>query len=166
MAQTATKLEYPTGQDPFQPHRDMKRLAESAGVIVPVANRAEADAVADVFQPAPNKPLYVDRQDTATLERNRGDGWVAFARKDKDGLVQKGLAQVGGLQPNETENVDVTFNPILQDVPDIIVVPSGSNRLIFRVVSSSISQAGFTAQARNVSTGGTSDGSFRWFAFV
>src|SRR5690625_123320 len=76
MAQTATKIEYPTGQDPFQPHRDIKQLAESAsGVIVPVANRAEGDAIADALNPTRNNPLYVDRADTGQMERNDGQGW-------------------------------------------------------------------------------------------
>lgn len=80
MAATETKLEYPTGADLFQPHRDIENLARSATVIVPVANRAEADAIASSFNPSPSKPLYVDRADTGALERNSGNGWVRYGR--------------------------------------------------------------------------------------
>src|SRR5690625_3214031 len=75
MAQTVTKLEFPTGQDPFQPHRDIKKLAESATVIVPVANRQEADDIANTLNPTPEEPLFVDRADNGHVEVNRGDGW-------------------------------------------------------------------------------------------
>lgn len=75
MALTPTKLEFPTGQDPFQPHRDIKKLAESATVIVPVANRQEADDIAGILNPSVDDPLFVDRADNGHVEVNRGDGW-------------------------------------------------------------------------------------------
>ena len=75
MAQTATKIAYPTGQDPFQPHRDMKALAESAKVIVPVANRAEADDIASVVGATPSDPLFVFRGDINAIEFHHGSGW-------------------------------------------------------------------------------------------
>lgn len=80
MAETPRKIHYPLGDDPLAPHTDMRRLAESASVIVPVANRAEADAILSALQSQgvdlSERPLYVDRRDTGTLERNNGNGWV------------------------------------------------------------------------------------------
>ncbi|HLS01715.1 MAG TPA: hypothetical protein VK054_07010 [Beutenbergiaceae bacterium] len=81
MAQTPDKYEYPTGQDPFQPHRDIKKLAESITGIVPVANRTEADTIVAELQPTYAEPLYVNRQDTGALERNRGNGWELIFRQ-------------------------------------------------------------------------------------
>lgn len=85
MAQTATKIEYPTGQDPFQPHRDMKRLAESAPVIVPVADRSEADEVATILAPTAQTPLFVNRADTGDIERYDGTTWATFRAYDDTG---------------------------------------------------------------------------------
>jgi len=76
MATTVTKKHYPTGSDVFVPHQDMRALAESAtGVIVPVADRSEADAIRGSFGPSPQKPLYVDRADAGVIERHNGQKW-------------------------------------------------------------------------------------------
>lgn len=75
MAQTPTKYAYPTGQDPFRPHSDMKRLAESVTGIVPVSDRVEADGIASAINPTRENPLFVHRSDTNQTEINTGNGW-------------------------------------------------------------------------------------------
>lgn len=75
MADTTSKIHYPTGEDLYQPHTDMDRLAHSIRHIVPVANTAERNALATEYNPTQGKPLYVDRADSGTVERNVGSGW-------------------------------------------------------------------------------------------
>src|SRR5690625_1543834 len=75
MAETPSKIHYPTNADTFDPAGDMESLARSVTHIVPVANVTERNAIANAFNPTPDRPLYVDRADTGTLERNNGSGW-------------------------------------------------------------------------------------------
>ncbi|HLS14137.1 MAG TPA: hypothetical protein VK095_06455 [Beutenbergiaceae bacterium] len=75
MAQTPTKILYPTNADNWDPAGDMEALARSVHHFVPVANASERNALANDYNPTPARPLYVDRADTGTLERNAGDGW-------------------------------------------------------------------------------------------
>lgn len=76
MAETTSKVHYPTGEDLYQPHTDMEKLARSIRHIVPVANATERNSLATEYNPTAEKPLYVDRADTGALERNAGDGWA------------------------------------------------------------------------------------------
>ncbi|HLS01338.1 MAG TPA: hypothetical protein VK054_05055, partial [Beutenbergiaceae bacterium] len=69
MAFTATRIQYPTEGDLFQPHIDLKHLADTLRVIVPVADRDEAETIAAGYNPSPTNPLYVDRADTGVVER-------------------------------------------------------------------------------------------------
>src|SRR5690625_1004136 len=79
MAETPSKIHYPTNADDFDPAGDMEQLARTVTHIVPVANATERNAIADAFNPTPDRPLYVDRADTGTLERNNGSGWEVRA---------------------------------------------------------------------------------------
>ncbi|WP_152203643.1 hypothetical protein [Georgenia thermotolerans] len=81
MAQTADGIYYPTQTDAFNPAGDMEAIARSVpGIIVPVANVTERNAYAAARaaegRPASaSDPIYVDRADTGTTERNSGSGW-------------------------------------------------------------------------------------------
>src|SRR5690625_714092 len=81
MAETPTKIHYPTNADTFDPAGDMESLARSVTHIVPVDNASERNALADAYGPTPERPLFVYRADTIDLEYNAGDGWHSFIRR-------------------------------------------------------------------------------------
>ena len=72
----------PAGTDLYNLAPDLKTLAESATVIVPVASEVARDAVAAATTPSATNPLYVHRADAAVgseLEVSEdGTNWAAL----------------------------------------------------------------------------------------
>lgn len=69
----------------------------------------------------------------------------------------------GSIGAGATATTSVSFeSPI--PVRRVMVTNTGSNRLILRVLTWSVTTTGFDVEARNVSNGGTSDGAFWWIA--
>lgn len=64
-------------------------LSLSVNDIVPVANATERDALYTTLTSAPinqvpaTRPIYVDRLDTGTIERNAGTGWYRIGGEKK-----------------------------------------------------------------------------------
>lgn len=92
--------------------------------------------------------------------------WTQIGGGASATILADGSASFSGtIAAGATANTDVTFDTPLPTTPRrIMVTPTGSNRLTIRVISSTISTTGFTAQARNNSSGGTGAGSFDWIA--
>ena len=116
MADTPSKIHYPTGADFFQPHVDMEALARSVSHIVPVANTTERNAVADAFQPSLMRPLYVNRADTGALECNDGNGWQYLVRSYR--LTGSAVFTPG------------SFGPLLNATADVIQGADGQPQTV------------------------------------
>lgn len=76
----SNKAQTPINSDAFNLTPDLATLADTLGVIVPVANRTEADAVATAraaegWAVSDARPLYVWRTDIDTLEIKDTAGW-------------------------------------------------------------------------------------------
>lgn len=108
MALNARKLEYPTASALFAPHLDMKKLADSAQVWVPVANVTErAAVVAAVGTVDAEHPVCVIREDAgAGLELEyTTDGmswWTVPGYADSDTWHTLGAGGFGSLTSGTT----------------------------------------------------------------
>lgn len=76
----SNKSQTPINADAFNLTPDLATLADTLGVIVPVADRTEADAVATAraaegWAVSDSRPLYVFRADTKGIEIKDGSGW-------------------------------------------------------------------------------------------
>lgn len=82
MATTPQGVYYPVPLDAYDPPGDMQKLAEAAsrGLIVPVTNVAERDALAALVMPTADTPLYVHRADITAGSKleytTDGTNWV------------------------------------------------------------------------------------------
>lgn len=94
MAETPSKIHYPTNADTFDPAGDMETLARSVSHVVPVDNAAERNAIADAYNPSAGRPLFVYRADTGNLERTAGSGWATFDPTDT-GWVSASHSETG-----------------------------------------------------------------------
>lgn len=76
----SNKARTPLNADAFNLVPDLATMADTMGVIVPVANRTEADAVAtqrgaDGWPVSDARPLFVFRADTKGVEVKDSSGW-------------------------------------------------------------------------------------------
>lgn len=100
MATTASGIIIP-GDDPTTtPVTPLEAVFNNLGkslngrIIVPVPNAAAAaqllvDLAAEGYTPSAADPVYIDRSDTGTLERNAGNGWqvVYGAERERRGTT-------------------------------------------------------------------------------
>jgi len=76
---TVTKAQVPVGSDPYALTADLKKMMETASLVVPVANQAERDGLADKF---PTKqlpvPFLITRADLGQqIQVWNGTQWLA-----------------------------------------------------------------------------------------
>lgn len=109
----SNKAQTPINSDAFNLTPDLATLADTLGVIVPVADRTEADAVATAraaegWAVSNSRPLYVFRADTKGLEIKDGSGWRgAGAMTRHMELYEASFAVSGGLVNWDAGTLDV-----------------------------------------------------------
>lgn len=100
----SNKAQVPTNADTWNPVGDLAILADSLEVIVPVADRTEADAVATAraavgWPVSDARPLFVWNSTTKTLEVKDGAGWrgaglrIRYQRFVSSYTISGGLVQ-------------------------------------------------------------------------
>lgn len=127
--QRSNKAQTPINSDAFNLTPDLATLADTLGVVVPVADRAEGDTVATARAAAgwpvsDSRPLYVWCNDTKTLDVKDSSGWrggtIPFGHMGRTDLFQTITTEVTvGMSAAQILKGGVTFD----NATDSLVVP-------------------------------------------
>lgn len=149
---TPEKLVIPVGGDTYNYLNEMKNLAASIRAVVPVTNRAEADAIvtamANESRPVTDaNPLFVFNNDTKNLEIRDSSGWRPMVSTNPMGHagVTTGFQLVStGITVNLASAQLLRGGMTFQSASNSLIMPyTGLYRFNVRVLCSS-GQAGYT----------------------
>lgn len=162
---TFNSITVPAGTDLYNLAPDLKTMAESATVIIPVADTTARAAVVAATTPSATNPLYV----------HRADGTTGFELEvSEDGTAWHPVGGRGGLKSASTgyPNGDITTAHGLGYAPSVVICTpaSGSSEAVTKLVRVVVWSVDATNFVVRVIRGDTNDYlldnpvSFYWYA--